>query len=155
MTKITIKGIEYDSYASIEEADNYLAVKYGSTWSTLDEDKKGVMLINATREIDKKDYQGQKVDKSQPLKFPRLICNQETDDGLVKLVTIELADEISKGITSGGGIANLQAIESFKVGDTQVKFKDDAVLVDPTETAITVINNLLKPYLKGNIEVWL
>lgn len=156
MTTITINEIEYNSYASIEEADQYLNVKYGSNWSTYDEDKKAKLLVNATREIDKKDYQGVKVDKAQPLKFPRLIAGVETDENLVKQACIELADNLAlASSSSGGGTANLQAIKSMKVGDTDITFKDDAVLEDPATAASGVIDNLLKPYLKGNAEVWL
>lgn len=154
MITIDINGTQYDSYASVEEADKYLIVKYGSIWATLDDNKKAIMLINATREIDKRDYQGQTVAENQPIKFPRLINSQLTDDNLVKQATIELADGISKG-TSSGGATNIQAIESMKVGDTQIKFKDDAALIDPTKIAGTVIDSLLKQYLKGNVEVWL
>lgn len=156
MTTITINDIEYNSYASIEEADQYLNIKYGSNWSTYDENKKAKLLVNATREIDKRDYQGVKVDEEQPLKFPRLIAGVETDENLVKQACIVLADNLAlTSSSSGGGTANLQAIKSMKVGDTDITFKDDAVLVDSATAASGVIDDLLKPYLKGNAEVWL
>lgn len=156
MTTITINNIEYNSYASVEEADQYLNVKYGSNWSTYDEDKKAKLLVNSTREIDKRLYQGKKADEKQPLKFPRIIAGKPTDDELIKQACIELADGLA--LTSSGangGVSNLQAIKSFKVGDTDVEFKDDAELQDPTEITSGVIDDLLKPYLKGNAEVWL
>lgn len=155
MTTITINGIEYNSYASVEEADEYLNVKYGSNWSTYDDDKKALLLINATREIDKRDYQGVKVDKEQPLKFPRLIDNVPTDDKLVKQACIELADGLALASAGSSEAAKLQAIKSMKVGDTDIEFKDDAVLVDLTQVANGVIDELLQPYLKGNAVVWL
>lgn len=156
MTTITINDIEYNSYASVEEADQYLNVKYGSNWSTYDEDKKAKLLVNATREIDKMDYRGIKVDKEQPLKLPRLIAGVETDENLVKQACIELADNLAlTSSSSGGGTANLQAIKSMKVGDTDIEFKDDAVLLDPVQAADSIIDDLLKEYLKGNAQVWL
>ena len=156
MTTITINNIEYNSYASVEEADQYLNVKYGSNWSTYDDDKKAKLLVNATREIDKREYQGVKVDEQQPLKFPRIIAKVQTDDELVKQACIELADGLALTSTgTGGGSANLQAIKSMKVGNTNIEFKDDAVLVDPAQVASSVIDDLLEPYLKGNAEVWL
>lgn len=156
MATITINNIEYNSYASVEEADKYLNVKYGSNWSTYDEDKKALRLINATREIDKRDYQGVKVDVDQPLKFPRMIGKQQTDDELVKQAAIELADGLALTSTSSsGGSANLQAIKSVSVGDTDIEFKDDVPLQDAFTIACGVIDNLLKEYLKGNAQVWL
>ena len=156
MTTITINNIEYNSYASVEEADRYLNVKYGSNWSTYDDDKKAILLVNATREIDKREYQGVKVDEKQPLKFPRIIAGIQTDDELVKQACIELADGLALTTTiTSGGAANLQAIKSMSVGDTDITFKDDAVLVDPSQVASGVIDDLLEPYLKGNAEVWL
>lgn len=155
MTTITINNIDYNSYASVEEAEQYLNVKYGSNWSTYDEDKKAKLLVNATREIDKRDYQGIKVDETQPLKFPRLIAGVETDENLVKQACIELADGMAVVSGAGSSSANLQAIKSMKVGDTDITFKDDAELVDPATVASGVIDDLLKPYLKGNAEVWL
>ena len=56
---------------------------------------------------------------------------------------------------AGSSSANLQAIKSMKVGDTDITFKDDAELVDPATVVTSVIDDLLKPYLKGNAEVWL
>lgn len=155
MTTITINNIEYNSYASVEEADQYLNVKYGSNWSTYDDDKKAKLLINSTREIDKRLYQGKKADENQPLKFPRIIAGKPTDDELVKQCCIEMADGIGLTSNGSGTVDNLQAIKSFKVGDTDVEFKDDAELVE-TETLIDdAIQTFLKPYLKGNAEVWL
>lgn len=155
MTTITINNIEYNSYASVEEADQYLNVKYGSKWSTYDDDKKAKLLVNATREIDKREYQGVKVDEKQPLKFPRIIVGVQTDDELVKQACIELADGLALTSNGTGGVSNLQAIESFKVGNTDVKFKDDAPLVDAEQLTDDAIKTFLKLYLKGNAEVWL
>lgn len=156
MTTITINDIEYNSYASVEEANQYLNVKYGSNWSTYDDDKKAILLVNSTREIDKRLYQGKKVEENQPLKFPRIIAGVPTDDNLVKQCCIEMADGLAlTAMGSSGGIANLQAFESFKVGNTDIKFKDDAVLVDSEQLIDDAIQTFLKPYLKGNAEVWL
>lgn len=155
MPSLDINGVTYNSYVSVEEADQYLNVKYGSNWSTYNEDKKAKLLVNATREIDKRDYQGIKVHEEQPLKFPRLIAGVETDENLVKQACIELADGMAVVLGAGSSSANLQAIKSMKVGDTDITFKDDAVLQDPATVASSVIDDLLKPYLKGNAEVWL
>lgn len=154
MPTITINDIEYNSYVTLEEANAYLDVKYGSNWSTYDDDKKKLLLVNATREIDKREYQGCKVEEEQPLKFPRIIGCKQTDENLVKQATMELADCISLSNTPGG-TTNLQAIKSMKVGDTDIEFKDGAVLEDTATVAQGVIYQFLKSYLKGNAEVWL
>lgn len=156
-TTITIKDIEYNSYASIEEADKYLNVKYGSNWATYNNDKKSILLVNATREIDKREYQGVEVDVKQPLKFPRIIAGVQTNDELVKQACIELADGLALTTTTATSSenTNLQAIKSMKVGNTDIEFKDDVPLQDTVTLSIGIINYFLCPYLKGNAEVWL
>lgn len=154
MPTITINDIEYNSYVTLEEANAYLNVKYGFNWSTYDDDKKKLLLVNATREIDKREYQGCRLEKDQTLKFPRLIGCKETNQELVKQAAMELADCISLSNTPGG-TTNLQAIKSMKVGDTDIEFKDDAVLEDTVTVAQGVIYQFLKTYLRGNAEVWL
>ncbi len=160
MAKITINDVEYDSYVTLEEADKYLSVKLGSNWLTYDEETKKKLLVNATREIDKRDYQGKKADKDQPLKFPRILsccCQKTTDENLIKQAVFELADALgsNSSSSSSGVISNLQAIKSMKVGDTDIEFKDDVTLEDPSKIADSVIDDLLGEYLKGNAEIWL
>lgn len=156
MTVIEINGNKYNSYADVYEADCYLNVKYGSNWKTFDEDKKKLLLVNAAREIDKRDYKGKKLDSNQPLKFPRKICSKLTDEDIIRQAVFELADNLAllstNSVTSQ---ANLNAVKSMKVGDTDITFKDDAVIKNASNTLNNVINDYLKPYLKGNAEIWL
>ena len=70
---IKINNKDYYTYATVEDADDYFAASYGSEWETISENQKQKLLITATRVIDRKDYQGEKLDKNQPLKFPRII----------------------------------------------------------------------------------
>lgn len=156
MTIIEINGNKYNSYADVHEADQYLDAKYGSNWITYDDEKKKLLLVNATREIDKKEYKGEKADSNQPLKFPRKICSKLTDENIIRQAVFELADNLSKTLVdSVVSSVNLNAVKSMKVGDTDITFKDDAVIENASNTLNNVINDYLKPYLKGNAEIWL
>lgn len=55
MDVIIISSQAYDSYASVEEADAYLAASLhaGTTWSDATEDNKGRALVTATRILDR------------------------------------------------------------------------------------------------------
>ena len=60
---ITIYGKQYPTYATIEESNEYFGVTYGSEWELISEDQKQKLLVTATRVIDRKEYQGEKLDK--------------------------------------------------------------------------------------------
>jgi len=74
ITTIIISAVNYTSYASVAEADDYLAVDpvRKVTWEALSNDDKGLNLVAATRRLDLLIWQGEKTGgSSQENKWPR------------------------------------------------------------------------------------
>ena len=64
LTTLTVDSIDYQSYASLTEANEYLRVEptlYGG-WNGLSDTEKSIRLISATRRIDLLPWQGHKTD---------------------------------------------------------------------------------------------
>ena len=74
LTAITIAGVDYPSYATVAEADVFLAVDSGrrEAWTALDPDTKHVNLAAATRRLDSLSWIGRKADDAQSTEWPRL-----------------------------------------------------------------------------------
>lgn len=140
------------SYVTIDETDEYLSMKYGSTWLEQDTVTKEQLLITATRYIDSRRYIGRKVDDEQELEFPRVFKDKTvSSDKLIQTVVFEIADYLNSRNMSATDITAMNALESYQVGDTKVTFKDDIV-----EGVNGIINDRLRPYLadKG-MQIWL
>lgn len=75
ITTITINSIDYTSYASVSEADEYLNIDpvRETSWEALDNEGKGKKLIAATRRLDLLTWQGDKTggDDTQENQWPR------------------------------------------------------------------------------------
>lgn len=74
ITTITISAVDYTAYASVAEADPYLAVDpvRAVTWAALSADQKGGFLVAATRRLDLLDWEGEKTGgAAQENKWPR------------------------------------------------------------------------------------
>lgn len=154
---ITYNDNNYYAYGSVEEADKYLSAKYGSTWSTKTEDTKKQLLISATRLIDKYEYAGAKLESTQPLEFPRQFRDGSlSDDDLVMSCCFEVADSLgTSGSTGGVDTSVLSGVKSYKVGDVDVTFKDDATIEVSTQEDI--IKAFLGRYMTdiGGAKIWL
>ena len=154
---ITFNDNDYYAYGSVEEADKYLSAKYGSTWSAKDEETKKQLLISATRLIDTYTYAGSRLEDTQPLEFPRQFRDGSlSDDNLVKSCCFEVADSLgTSGSTSGVDSSVLSGIKSYKVGDVDVTFKDDATIEVSSQEDI--IKAFLGRYMTdvGGAKIWL
>lgn len=145
--KVIINDKEYNTYATVEEADNYFAAKFGSQWSNIGENQKAQLLVTATRLIDKKDYRGVKADKDQPLQFPRIIEEGMTSDELLLETCCELAENI---YNDGGTDKDISNIKSVSMGDSSITFKEsDSTLTDDD----LLIEKYLGDYLLGGVRV--
>jgi len=74
ISTITINAIDYIAYASVAEADAYLAVDpvRGAAWDVLTDDQKGARLVSATRRLDLLAWAGEKTGgASQENAWPR------------------------------------------------------------------------------------
>lgn len=157
---ITIKDIEYPTFATVEAADNYFLPKFGSKWAEIKEEDKQKLLITATREINKMDFQGYPLKVGQALAFPRLIgcaCNEPVNptEELIACCC-EVANAIyNLPLTDNLTTPGAENIKSIGIGDTSITYKDGAdIEVDVfTATAKPIIKKLLAKYLKGNIQI--
>ena len=109
------------------------------------------MLVTATRLIDKKNYQGEKVDEEQHLKFPRIIADEQTDDELVMEACCELAMSLYfDGDSSSINGINMKSVQSVSLGDSSISFKDGANLESDQDA---IIDDYLSDYLMGGVQV--
>ena len=148
---IIIDTKEYYTYATVSEANDYFAASFGSEWSEVSEADKPKLLVTATRLIDKKNYQGKKVDEEQHLKFPRIIANEQTDDELLVQACCELAMSLYfHGDSSSINGINMKSVQSVSLGDSSISFKDDANLESDQDA---IIDDYLSDYLMGGVQV--
>ena len=148
---IIIDTKEYYTYATVSEANDYFAASFGSEWSEVSETDKPKLLVTATRLIDKKNYQGEKVDEEQHLKFPRIIADEQTDDELVMEACCELAMSLYfDGDSSSINGINMKSVQSVDLGDSSISFKDGANLESDQDA---IIDDYLSDYLMGGVQV--
>lgn len=151
MTEKTVKinNKDYNVYATVEDANTYFAPIFDSEWLSLSDNDKKKLLVTATRLIDKKNYQGEKVDENQPLKFPRIIADEQTDDNLLMMACCEIAMSlyINDGIASSVNMANVQSVS---LGDSSISFKEGANLESDQDA---IIDDYLSDYLMGGVQV--
>jgi len=81
----------YNSYTSVEEADDYFSTQYGSKWEKISnlENEKSKLLISASRLIDIERISGISTFPSQTMLFP--INTDEFIPKNIKLATCEIA----------------------------------------------------------------
>lgn len=148
---ITIDTKEYYTYATVSEANDYFAAAFNSEWLEVSETDKPKLLITATRLIDKKNYQGEKVEEEQHLKFPRIIADEQTDDELLVQTCCELAMSLYfDGDSSSINGINIQNVQSVSLGDSSISFKEGANLESDQDA---IIDDYLSDYLMGGVQV--
>ncbi len=84
LTTITVGSVAYPSYATVAEADAFLAVdpERSMAWADLDPEGKGLRLIAATRRLDSLRWAGSKADDAQAAEWPRRGLFYETGDAV-------------------------------------------------------------------------
>lgn len=142
---INVNGKDFYTYATVEEANEYFSVTYGSEWGDISENQKQKLLLTATRIIDRQDYQGQKVDEDQPLKFPRIINGKETSEDLLIIACCELATDIY----SDNGVDGVNNLKSVSLGDSSVSFAEGENSCEDD----LIIERYLSDYLLGGVRV--
>lgn len=141
MKTIEINGIEYPTYATVDEADDYFNASFGSGWEKIGDYDKAKLLISATRNIDRAEYRGYKVDENQYLQFPRIIDGIESNDNLVMMACCEEAQAIY--IKGNDSVSNVEGIKTIEVQDTKIEFAGNA---ETNEYVSDTADDLLRPY---------
>ena len=150
MTKqVEINGNFYNSYERVDEDESYFDVNFGSEWDNVGQTQKPQLLVTATRLIDKKDFQGVKVDENQPLKLPRVLADGTiTDDNLVMQACVELAMNV---YSDGGKNVDISNIKSVGLGDSSITFRDNSSVTESDDDLL--IDEFLSDYLMGGVRV--
>ena len=82
MADVTVGGVTYPVYASLEDANEYLAASlFAVKWSGGDTNFKSKVMVMATRHLDAIAWKGTKVDDAQPIEWPRSGTGVPPDDG--------------------------------------------------------------------------
>lgn len=132
LTMITIGERQYVSYASVAEADHYLAVDpaYMTTWAALDADAKGRNLIAATRHLDTLRWAGTKTLAAQVNEWPRSGLLERDGDAVptnaipleIEQATILLAARVVQEPTLFAGDSTDENVESERIGPKAVSY---------------------------------
>lgn len=111
MATITIGGIDYPSYATLAEADAYLAADalLGPGWAATSTDRRNVLLVSATRVM-------------TGLAWCDEIPDIDSPPEAVKNVTIQLAAMIGQDPEIMTGINGDAALRRAKAGSVEVEY---------------------------------
>ena len=154
LTAITIDGVNYQAYASVAEADPYLAADpiRGAAWAAQQDDQKGIYLVASTRRLDLLRWAGQPTAASQATEFPRtgLTFRGESipDDEIpaaLENATILLAGTIAS-TPRAAGKATTRSIRKVRAGPAEIEFSRGAAQSAPLiadETAFELIRQWL------------
>jgi hypothetical protein len=134
LTTITINPVDYVSYASVAEADAYLAVDpvRSATWAALSATVKGQYLVAATRRLDLLNWGGSKAgdDATQPNAWPRsglqypdgtAVAEDEVPQA-VEDATCLLAGTIARTPTSADAGTSGSNKKRLKAGSAEIEF---------------------------------
>ena len=152
---VTINSKEYNVYADLDDALDYNNAIVGSTWGDKSPTVQSQYLVMATRKIDSYSYAGQKVDDSQPLKFPRVMASGKiSDDNVLTNLCCQVATYYNDNGASETGGDFLNNVENYQIGDLHVKFKSDAKI--DLSGLDDYIDQALEEWLKNQgMEIWL
>lgn len=128
----TASSATANSYATVSEADTYFDERLqAANWSGDSDDKKRA-LIQATRRIDTKRFEGQKTTTGQALQWPRILAYDDDDveydstavPAIVKYAMYEEALRIlndNAGSTDTFAPTGLEGFKRAKVGPIEVE----------------------------------
>lgn len=159
ISTITIGGVDYQSYASVAEADAYLAVDptRSAAWAALNTDTKGSYLVAATRRMDALRWSGSKVSSSQELQWPRSGVtdrdgNAVSETGIPQALedaTILVAGSVALDTNTANTASSGSNIKAVGAGSARVEFfrpTTGKALQDETAFA------LIQDFLAGDVE---
>ena len=162
LTIIAIDGVDYPSYATVAEADAYLAIDLNraEAWGRLDETGKRRFLAAATRRFDGLRWAGRKTSETQATEWPRVglaFPNGESvgDDVLpesVEQAAILLAGDlaIDPDVVSASA-ASPGEVQSERVGPMAVTYFSRRRVRTSTDTPIAGASAfaLIRQWLEG------
>ena len=167
LTTFTIDGNDYQSYASLDEANKRLAVDLTrkATWNDLpDDEAKETHLVNATDVLDRIRWKGKKADVNQVNQFPRegIVIDDVPvpndvipfgiEQGTILLagnITVDPANANPSTITGRGQIHSVRSGDEQIVYETGSHVTPAPITADMANTLISdpAVLQLIKPYL--------
>lgn len=135
------------SYATVEQANQYFANIYNSSWDRIATPDKQKLLSHASLNIDKMDFRGRKLDKEQINEFPRKFLDGSISDEN-KIIAACCEEAIAIYDNEGINLNQNFSMESFSLGDLSIK-KATGVSNFSTQLFGQSALLLLKPYLKS------
>lgn len=154
---VTVGGNEYDVYAEVATADDYLEAEFSDAatrWrdATLtDADAKARALVSATRLLDRQMWAGSKTSDDQELAWPRTGTGiSDVDEDVVPQdiinASILIAADINNGVDISGSSSTDERIRSQTAGSVSISyFRDNS----GGTRFPTAIQELLSKYLGG------
>jgi hypothetical protein len=160
---ITIGTTDYTVYAltadPVSDADDYLAAKIGSTWSTATTLQKQQALISAARMLDRAVvWSGTKSSPSQALEWPRDdavngcdgtdVTDGTTPDNIA-LAEFELANQLFLDSTLADGTGTGSNVKRVKAGSAEVEFFTPTFDTDYNTRLPVAANDLARCYMSS------
>ena len=128
LTTITIGTNDYQSYASVAEADVELAVdlQRRTYWGALSDDDKGLRLVAATRRLDALAWAGERASDSQANEWPRVNMSPTPSADIppeLEKATALLAGDLAVDVSGAPASATDDSVVQMQtVGPTSVSY---------------------------------
>lgn len=132
MVSTPTTGTSGNSYATVAEADTYLAdsIRAGLNWTSVSPDDKKRALLTATRLLDNQQWKGSKTDAANTLEWPRTgvtdadgaAVDENTVPSGVVCGTIELAYELSQDPTLETSKNTGSNDKKYVAGSVEIEF---------------------------------
>lgn len=155
MATVTIGTTDYDVYADVGAADDYLAAEFDATlWRAEDDDdQKSRALVSATRLLDRQKWAGDKEDEDQLHAFPRTGMGlADIDDDEIPQDIIDASIVLAKLIHSGSNVTSSEDsasnIKRQKAGSVEQEFFSPTLFEDSGRWPTEVLE-LIGRYLAG------
>lgn len=153
MATITINSSDYETYADVATADEYLAGDFGATrWQAeADDDSKGRALVTATRILDRMCWLGDKAVAAQLLAWPRTGTGlSDIDDDEIPQDVIDASVVLAKLIHAGSTVDSTPStasnIKRQQAGSVSIEYFRPGE--SPTRLPIAV-HEMIKRYFCG------
>lgn len=126
MASISIGGVNYVSYATVAQADKYLAAEFSaSAWREAEDDDRARSLVTASRLLDRQPWTGEREDADQTTAWPRTGVNGVEDGDIPQQVvdaTIVLANMLLEGADTVTNPSTASNVKSLKAGSVAQEF---------------------------------
>jgi hypothetical protein len=165
ISTITIGAVDYSVYAltteAVDDADDYLAGKIGSTWSTATDLQKQQALISAARFMDRAVlWSGEKTLDAQPREWPRdgavdgcsggeAVPDGTTPDAIAH-GEFELADQLFLDASIQLGTGTGSNVKKVEAGSAKVTFFTGTSGTSEETRLPTAVNDLVSCFIEGS-----